>query len=695
MSIKWSFPNEYYGAGYYRQEEHIMYNGEKHKTAKKLIDEIEKNHDVIYAEREKEWYTYKKENYIWVKIDFIKQIVTDIYLTKSEYSIISGYGKLEEMLELRFKKDVVFNQFDDYVFVHNSGGCSYLSLRIGKNRFLADGNPDFRSFYLTKKANVGRSKNNEEPKEFLKFLSEISNNDIEIQKYLLKLMTSLIFRADGGREFYYIFGFGRNGKTTFVNLLRNLFGDYQALLEKKELISGMPLENNKEIFALSEKRFVVVNELGMDDVIRPDKIKLLTGNDELQVYTNSEFRKYRFKAKIFLVSNYLPNIKLDDGINDRMVIIPFTNRISQPNELLEKVLCDELDKIYTYLFENRQNILEYKEKPSKIVKIHDYLKIFRNQFSSYFYPRYEIGETGCSGILQNDLYNDFLKYFNKIVSEFQEMFNFESSNKISELGVEVLTINAFNKNISNLNGKLDSTNRNKKVWINLKSKSYENQIQTESLYENTMNKLLNVDMVTKKSMDNYANRLQVKLIKDLKMEYLRISGIENREIEYYIEMLRFISRLIIIIDSIYMENSNIISVLTILKFLFSIGYSDQVLFRMLKVIIFRGFFPQLGKVHKDTIESFYCDVHYRSVQHGEHERLLHLLGQSISFYLYNVLSRYNIFGDFVKSLDIEYGWFSDFRVDGLKISINEFFENPFDVITKVDLEVSKVHRYES
>jgi putative DNA primase/helicase len=123
-------------------------------------------------------------------------------------------------------------------------------------------------------------------------------------------------------------GNGRNGKSTLVELLQDVLGDYakgtavETLLMKKNETIG------NEVAALKGARFVAAAEVEKGRRLAESKVKQLTGRDTVTArFLFAEPFDFRPEFKLWLSTNNKPVIQgTDDAIWDRLRLIPFNRR---------------------------------------------------------------------------------------------------------------------------------------------------------------------------------------------------------------------------------------------------------------------------------------------------------------------------------------------------------------------------------
>jgi putative DNA primase/helicase len=185
--------------------------------------------------------------------------------------------------------------------------------------------------------------------------------------------------------FFILWGEGANGKTTFLNVLLRLFGEYglkanfDAFLRKK--FAGIP----NDVARLAGARLVVATEGPEGQHLNEGLVKELTGGDRITArFLHHEFFTFDFAGKIFLGTNYRPRI--DDPSHAmwrRVRLVEFGVQIperEQDRSLTEKLL-GELPGVLNWVLDGclswqergleapeevRQATLEYKSESDVI-----------------------------------------------------------------------------------------------------------------------------------------------------------------------------------------------------------------------------------------------------------------------------------------------------------------------------------------
>ena len=188
---------------------------------------------------------------------------------------------------------------------------------------------------------------------FEAFLSRAMANNGDLIRYLQRAIGYALTASIVEEAIFFLFGPGANGKTTFLEAIRKILGDYAGqvpieTLMKKQSDAGIP----NDIAMLNGWRFVTSSETEEGHKLASSKIKYLTSNAPIQArFLHREFFRFLPSHKIFMDTNHKPEVRGDDdGIWRRIKTIPFTvtvPRAERDPELGEK-LARELPGILAW-----------------------------------------------------------------------------------------------------------------------------------------------------------------------------------------------------------------------------------------------------------------------------------------------------------------------------------------------------------
>ena len=186
-----------------------------------------------------------------------------------------------------------------------------------------------------------------------RFILEICNDDPELAAYLQRAIGYSLTGDTSEQCFFLCYGVGANGKSTLLNVLKALTGEYSANTPFSTFEAGKQSNTGQEVVGLIGKRVVFSSETNDNTRLNEARIKALTGGDEFTgrfLYQPSTVT-FKPKFKIWLAANHKPTITGgDEGIWRRVRLIPFL--VSFPpdkrDKHLETMLLKELTGILAW-----------------------------------------------------------------------------------------------------------------------------------------------------------------------------------------------------------------------------------------------------------------------------------------------------------------------------------------------------------
>ena len=159
-----------------------------------------------------------------------------------------------------------------------------------------------------------------------------------------------------------LYGFGKNGKTTLVELLHEALGDYARNTDVETLLIKKYQGVGNDVAALKGARFVSAAEVEKGRRLAESKVKQLTGRDTVTArFLFGENFDFKPEFKLWLSTNNKPVIQgTDDAIWDRIRLIPFKQRFEGPraDPKLPDKLRAELAGVFAWMVEG---CLEWQE----------------------------------------------------------------------------------------------------------------------------------------------------------------------------------------------------------------------------------------------------------------------------------------------------------------------------------------------
>ena len=161
------------------------------------------------------------------------------------------------------------------------------------------------------------------------FLDTITGGDNDLAKFLQRAVGYSLTGDTREQALFLLHGSGSNGKTTFLEAVRTITGDYAA---QADFTSFLKQDNDRvrnDIARLRGARFVSAVEPDAGQRLDESVVKQLTGGDRISArFLYGEFFEFNPEFKIWLAANHLPEVHgSDDGIWRRLVAVPFTVKI--------------------------------------------------------------------------------------------------------------------------------------------------------------------------------------------------------------------------------------------------------------------------------------------------------------------------------------------------------------------------------
>jgi putative DNA primase/helicase len=197
---------------------------------------------------------------------------------------------------------------------------------------------------------------------FMAFLEEVVP-DPETRAFLARAIGYCLSDLTAEQCMFFLYGLGRNGKTTFLNIIRKMLGDYATTTAASTLmVKRHGDERRNDIAVLKGARMVTATEAEDGQHMAEALIKEVTGGDPVTCrLLYAELFTFSPTFKIWLAANHKPVIKGQDlGIWRRIHLIPFEQTIAadKVDKDLPAKLEQELDGILAWAY---RGWLDYRE----------------------------------------------------------------------------------------------------------------------------------------------------------------------------------------------------------------------------------------------------------------------------------------------------------------------------------------------
>lgn len=328
---------------------------------------------------EAEYYEWSGDN------DLVKAFGKHIKSSRSNKS------KTNMLKEVQHNMPIMPHQLDKHMMAFNVPNGT-LSLRTGQ---LVEHD---RNHFITKFSPIEYTDNADCPM-WERFLNDIFAGDRELIRYIQKAVGYSMTGDTSEQCVFFLYGTGRNGKSTFLDVLREILGEYVSNIQPETIMvkNGSGNGINSDIARLKGARMVTTVEPNEGVRINEGLIKQLTGDDTVtarKLYAN-EF-EFKPEFKLWMATNHKPIIRgTDEGIWRRIHMIPFTVQI--PPEKVDRQLKNKLEREYPAILRWAVDgcLLWQREGLKQPKAVLDMVREYRREMdviSAFVEDRCEVGE---------------------------------------------------------------------------------------------------------------------------------------------------------------------------------------------------------------------------------------------------------------------------------------------------------------
>jgi putative DNA primase/helicase len=200
--------------------------------------------------------------------------------------------------------------------------------------------PHKKEHLITKLAPVTYSSSAKCP-QWGRFLRQIMDCNDELIEFLQRAIGWSLTGDVREQKLFFLFGKGANGKSTFLNIIREMLGDYAKQAAPELLLKKFGNTHPTEIADLQGARFVVAVEIDEGRHFAQALVKQLTGGDNIKARRlYQDLEEFTPTHKLFVAANYKPIVGDDDAMFRRLCVVPFT--VSIPEQKQDKDLLNKL-----------------------------------------------------------------------------------------------------------------------------------------------------------------------------------------------------------------------------------------------------------------------------------------------------------------------------------------------------------------
>ena len=185
-----------------------------------------------------------------------------------------------------------------------------------------------------------------------RFFCQIMQGDVDMMNFLKMAVGVSLTGMVQEQLFFILYGLGMNGKSTFLDVIMHLLGDYGLSTPVDTFLTKRNDQIPNDVARLKGARFVSAIETPEGRRLNESLIKAITGGDTITArFLHAEFFDFRPEFKLWIGTNHKPVVKDSSFAMWRRVrLVPFNFAVSEDekNPNLKAELIEELPGILNW-----------------------------------------------------------------------------------------------------------------------------------------------------------------------------------------------------------------------------------------------------------------------------------------------------------------------------------------------------------
>ncbi|WKB50800.1 phage/plasmid primase, P4 family [Eleftheria terrae] len=177
---------------------------------------------------------------------------------------------------------------------------------------------------------------------WLAFLDSSTGGDVELQRYLARMVGYCLTGSTQEHALFFLYGTGGNGKSVFINTIASILGDYATHAPMDTFMESRSDRHPTDMAGLRGARLVCSVETEQGRRWAESKVKALTGGDPISArFMRQDFFQFTPQFKLIVAGNHRPSMRnIDEAMKRRLHLVPFT--VTIPAERRDKWLPEKL-----------------------------------------------------------------------------------------------------------------------------------------------------------------------------------------------------------------------------------------------------------------------------------------------------------------------------------------------------------------
>lgn len=243
-----------------------------------------------------------------------------------------------------------------------------------------------------------------------KFMSRVCCGDKEVEDLIYEMIGYCLIPTSKFQKSFILFGDGSNGKSTLLDMIIALLGDYNV-----SSLSLKEINHNFKLAEITDKLANIGDDIS-DEYVTDSSIfkKLVTGEEITVEKKHEQPYKIRNTATIIFATNNLPNMQdKSNGMVRRLCVVPFNAIIHKDQPDFDPFIIDKIttEEAKTYVLNKALLGLErvFNNQGFTIPKVveevmEDYYREVNNVIRYLDY----VDDDAIVGKISKDAYNDYV-----------------------------------------------------------------------------------------------------------------------------------------------------------------------------------------------------------------------------------------------------------------------------------------------
>lgn len=205
---------------------------------------------------------------------------------------------------------------------------------------------------------------------WLRLVDHVAGGDAAYTAFLQRLAGYALTGSVQEHVFAFLYGPGGTGKSTFIETLRDVLGDYAGTAAVSVFTKHGEGQHPTGLAALQGKRLIVAPETEQGSHWNESLIKGVTGGDQITArYVRCDFFQFTPLFKLVFTGNFRPHLRnVEDGVKRRLLLLPFEHKPAVVEKDLRARLRDEADGILGWALQGARLWLEQGLQPPPAVR---------------------------------------------------------------------------------------------------------------------------------------------------------------------------------------------------------------------------------------------------------------------------------------------------------------------------------------